>query len=167
MGRRRIEMRAISDKSSRQVTFSKRRAGLFKKANELSSMCSAEVAVIAFSPGGKPFSYGYPNVDSVTSRFLNNQSEAKHAEHDKSVGTDLENMLEDKLKQLEAEKKKGEMLDKLVKPIMMDELGMVELKKLQASMEELRGKVKRRVSEMEASSSLLLLAENPKQEPQG
>jgi hypothetical protein len=50
-GRRgRREMRRIEDTTSRQVTFSKRRSGLFKKAHELSVLCDAEVALIVFSP---------------------------------------------------------------------------------------------------------------------
>ncbi|KAH9732247.1 MADS-box protein SOC1 [Citrus sinensis] len=46
-------MRRIENATSRQVTFSKRRNGLLKKAFELSVLCDAEVAVIIFSPRGK------------------------------------------------------------------------------------------------------------------
>lgn len=49
MGRGKIEMKKIENISSRQVTFSKRRAGLFKKAEELSVLCDAEIGVIVFS----------------------------------------------------------------------------------------------------------------------
>ncbi|KAK9081861.1 hypothetical protein Syun_031795 [Stephania yunnanensis] len=35
MGRRKIEIKAIEDKNKRQVTFSKRRKGLFKKAEQI------------------------------------------------------------------------------------------------------------------------------------
>ncbi|KAG8058177.1 hypothetical protein GUJ93_ZPchr0002g25169 [Zizania palustris] len=37
-------------RGSRQVCFSKRREGVFKKANELSVLCGAHVAVVFFSP---------------------------------------------------------------------------------------------------------------------
>ncbi|MFQ6634575.1 hypothetical protein Gotur_011123, partial [Gossypium turneri] len=46
-------MRRIENDTSRQVTFSKRRNGLLKKAFELSVLCDAEVALIIFSPRGK------------------------------------------------------------------------------------------------------------------
>ncbi|KAL6333580.1 hypothetical protein AAG906_028765 [Vitis piasezkii] len=55
MGRKKIEIRKIEKKSSLEVTFSKRRTGLFKKAGELCVLCGAEAAVIVFSPGGRAF----------------------------------------------------------------------------------------------------------------
>lgn len=50
-------MKRIENKISRQVTFSKRRSGLLKKAHEISVLCDAEVAVIVFSTVGKLFEY--------------------------------------------------------------------------------------------------------------
>jgi len=55
--RGRVEMRRIEDRVSRQVRFSKRRSGLFKKAFELSLLCDAEVALLVFSPAGKLYEY--------------------------------------------------------------------------------------------------------------
>ncbi|KAH0888169.1 hypothetical protein HID58_050598 [Brassica napus] len=57
MGRGKIEIKRIENANSRQVTFSKRRAGLLKKAHELSVLCDAEVAVIVFSKSGKLFEF--------------------------------------------------------------------------------------------------------------
>ena len=57
MGRRKIEIQKIESKDRLMVTFSKRRAGLFKKAHELSQLCGATVAVLVFSPAGKPFTF--------------------------------------------------------------------------------------------------------------
>lgn len=51
--RGKIEMKRIENVTSRQVTFSKRRNGLLKKAYELSVLCDAEVAVIIFSQKGR------------------------------------------------------------------------------------------------------------------
>ncbi|KAF2601821.1 hypothetical protein F2Q70_00026654 [Brassica cretica] len=67
MGRGRIEIKKIENVNSRQVTFSKRRNGLMKKANELSILCDAEIAVIVFSSTGKVYDfssgrYGYSAV---------------------------------------------------------------------------------------------------------
>lgn len=67
MGRGKIEIKRIENANSRQVTFSKRRAGLLKKARELSVLCDAEVAVIVFSKSGKLFEFsstGYYNLIS-------------------------------------------------------------------------------------------------------
>ncbi|KAJ0742917.1 putative transcription factor MADS-type1 family [Helianthus annuus] len=57
MGRGRIEIKKIENVSSRQVTFSKRRAGLMKKAKELAILCDAEVGVIIFSSTGKLYDF--------------------------------------------------------------------------------------------------------------
>ncbi|KAF2296529.1 hypothetical protein GH714_040537 [Hevea brasiliensis] len=57
MGRGKIVIRRIDNSTSRQVTFSKRRSGLLKKARELSILCDAEVGVIIFSSTGKLYDY--------------------------------------------------------------------------------------------------------------
>ncbi|KAE9605604.1 putative transcription factor MADS-type1 family [Lupinus albus] len=57
MGRGRVQLKRIENNINRQVTFSKRRAGLLKKANEISVLCDAEVALIVFSHKGKLFEY--------------------------------------------------------------------------------------------------------------
>jgi MADS-box transcription factor len=57
MGRGRVQLKRIENKINRQVTFSKRRGGLLKKAHEISVLCDAEVAVIVFSHKGKLFEY--------------------------------------------------------------------------------------------------------------
>ncbi|KAL4586660.1 hypothetical protein LXL04_011302 [Taraxacum kok-saghyz] len=57
MGRRKLEIMRIEDKSSRLVTFSKRRTGLIKKARQLSVLCDVDVAVIVFSARGKLYEF--------------------------------------------------------------------------------------------------------------
>ncbi|PKI73119.1 hypothetical protein CRG98_006527 [Punica granatum] len=57
MVRERIMMKKIDNATARQLTFSKRRRGLFKKAEELSVLCNAEIAVVVFSATGKLFEY--------------------------------------------------------------------------------------------------------------
>lgn len=57
MVRQRIEIKKIDNVTARQVTFSKRRRGLFKKARELSTLCDAEIALIVFSSTGRLFDY--------------------------------------------------------------------------------------------------------------
>lgn len=55
--RGKIQIKRIENTTSRQVTFSKRRNGLLKKAQELSILCDAEIALIIFSSTGKLFEY--------------------------------------------------------------------------------------------------------------
>ncbi|PWA86712.1 flowering locus C-like protein, splicing variant 2 [Artemisia annua] len=57
MGRRKLEIKRIEDKNSRQVTFSKRRTGLMKKARQLSVLCDVDIAVVVFSSGGKLYEF--------------------------------------------------------------------------------------------------------------
>ncbi|KAL2547215.1 Agamous-like MADS-box protein AGL31 [Forsythia ovata] len=57
MGRKKLEIKRIEDKSARQVTFSKRRNGLLKKAKELAVLCDVEVGVYIFSSRGKLYHY--------------------------------------------------------------------------------------------------------------
>ncbi|GLJ40405.1 hypothetical protein SUGI_0832040 [Cryptomeria japonica] len=57
MGRGKIEIKRIENTTNRQVTFSKRRGGLLKKAHELSVLCDAQLALIIFSTTGKLFEY--------------------------------------------------------------------------------------------------------------
>ncbi|KAL9409583.1 hypothetical protein AB3S75_047904 [Citrus x aurantiifolia] len=57
MVRGKIQMKKIENDTSRQVTFSKRRNGMVKKAYELSVLCDAEVAVIIFSQKGRLYEF--------------------------------------------------------------------------------------------------------------
>lgn len=57
MGRGKVVVRRIENSTSRQVTFSKRRKGLLKKASELGVLCDAEVGLIIFSNTGKRYEF--------------------------------------------------------------------------------------------------------------
>ena len=57
MGRGKIEIKRIENRTSRQVTFSKRRSGLIKKTHELSVLCDAHIGLIVFSATGKLTEY--------------------------------------------------------------------------------------------------------------
>lgn len=57
MARERIKIKKIDNVTARQVTFSKRRKGLFKKAEELAVLCDVDVALIMFSATGKLFQF--------------------------------------------------------------------------------------------------------------
>ncbi|KAF8402327.1 hypothetical protein HHK36_013281 [Tetracentron sinense] len=53
-------LRNERSKAGRQVCFSKRRKGLFKKASDLSAISGLDIAAVVFSPAGKPFVLGNP-----------------------------------------------------------------------------------------------------------
>lgn len=78
-GRQKIEIKKIENDSERQVTFSKRKSGVFKKASEMATLCSTEVGVVVFSESGKPFSYGNPSIESVAHRFIQQQQNQNDA----------------------------------------------------------------------------------------
>ncbi|ONM51093.1 MADS3 [Zea mays] len=70
MGRGKVQLKRIENKINRQVTFSKRRNGLLKKAHEISVLCDAEVAVIVFSPKGKLYEYASDSrMDKILERY--------------------------------------------------------------------------------------------------
>ncbi|NP_001290512.1 MADS-box transcription factor 16 [Elaeis guineensis] len=66
MGRGKIEIKKIENPTNRQVTYSKRRTGIMKKAKELTVLCDAEVSLIMFSSTGKFSEYCSPLSDTKT-----------------------------------------------------------------------------------------------------
>ncbi|XP_073310890.1 MADS-box protein JOINTLESS-like isoform X2 [Primulina huaijiensis] len=68
MVRQKIEIKRIDNLTARQVTFSKRRRGLFKKAQELSTLCDAELGLIVFSATGKLFSFSSSSMTQLIQR---------------------------------------------------------------------------------------------------
>ncbi|XP_047982978.1 agamous-like MADS-box protein MADS3 isoform X3 [Salvia hispanica] len=84
MGRGRVELKRIENKINRQVTFSKRRNGLLKKAYELSVLCEAEVALIIFSSRGKLYEFATTSTTETLERYhrcsLNHQENSGEGE---------------------------------------------------------------------------------------
>ncbi|TVU15768.1 hypothetical protein EJB05_39306, partial [Eragrostis curvula] len=72
MGRGRVELKKIENPTNRQVTFSKRRMGLLKKASELAILCDAQIGVIIFSGSGKMYEYSSPpwRIANIFDRYL-------------------------------------------------------------------------------------------------
>ncbi|EHK25422.1 uncharacterized protein TRIVIDRAFT_144166 [Trichoderma virens Gv29-8] len=69
MGRRKIEIKAIKDDRNRSVTFLKRKGGLFKKAHELSVLCSVDVAVFIFGNNKKLYEYSSADMQHLITRY--------------------------------------------------------------------------------------------------
>ncbi|MFQ6664226.1 hypothetical protein Gotur_031405 [Gossypium turneri] len=92
LGHQKIEMAKIKYESNLQVTFSKRRSDFFKKASELCTLCGVEIAITVFSSGNKLI-------------------EAHH----NAIILRLNAQLTEMMSQIEAQKKRGEELDKMRK----------------------------------------------------
>ncbi|XP_034914947.1 agamous-like MADS-box protein AGL104 [Populus alba] len=72
MGRVKLEIKRIENNTNRQVTFSKRRNGLIKKAYELSVLCDIDIALIMFSPSGRLSHFsGKKRIEDVLARLVN------------------------------------------------------------------------------------------------
>ncbi|XP_010504899.1 PREDICTED: agamous-like MADS-box protein AGL29 [Camelina sativa] len=178
MGRRKIKMEMVQDMNTRQVTFSKRRTGLFKKASELATLCNAELGIVVFSPGGKPFSYGKPDLDSVADRFLkeyddNDDSDSGDEEgRGRRTRPKLKRMSErlDTLNQeIEAEKKRGEKAQEKLESAgdrrfkkSIEALTLEELNEYKDKLETVHDRVQSDASRIQASSDLVLLSNDKK-----
>ncbi|KAF7062910.1 hypothetical protein CFC21_069459 [Triticum aestivum] len=88
MGRGKIAIERIDNATNRQVTFSKRRGGLMKKARELAILCDADLALIIFSSTGRLYNFASSSgMEAILERYqeakqehcgvLNPTSEAK------------------------------------------------------------------------------------------
>nr|AFN68750.1 PISTILLATA-like protein [Magnolia stellata]AFN68771.1 PISTILLATA-like protein [Magnolia amoena] len=65
MGRGKIEIKRIENSTNRQVTYSKRRGGIMKKAKEITVLCDAQVSLVIFSSTGKMSEYCSPSTELV------------------------------------------------------------------------------------------------------
>lgn len=161
IGRQKIEIKRIENEEARQVCFSKRRAGLFKKATELSILCGAEMALVVFSPAGKPFTFGHPSVDLVADRYLygdvcprmggTRRGAAAVGELNKEHAAMVEKLGE--------EKRRKEDLEKTLKEMWpadgnLDGVGVQQLEWLEKRLESLREEVE-----------VMLMRRNPMEAP--
>lgn len=150
------------------MCFSKRRAGLFKKAHELSVLCGAHLAVIVFSPAKKPFSFGHPSVHHVIDRYLASDPSSSVTPHmpmqthhhmlpSHDATSELNRELGDLTAQLEASRKRKEMLESMLASKKgsiwsadVSELGLAEL-------ETVKDGLQRVWAELEVNKERLML----------
>lgn len=69
MGRKKINITRIHDERTRQVTFTKRKFGLMKKAYELSVLCGCEIALIIFNSNDRLFQYASSDINKVLLKY--------------------------------------------------------------------------------------------------
>ncbi|XP_016553501.2 agamous-like MADS-box protein AGL62 [Capsicum annuum] len=109
----------MENESNLQVTFSKRRAGLFKKTIEHCTLCGAKIAIVVFSLGkaNKVYSFGHPSVELLVNRFLgrdlpppNNEGHHNHLlrNHQNVVLRELNKEVMNMEEILQMEKSRGE-----------------------------------------------------------
>ncbi|KAK6939402.1 Transcription factor, K-box [Dillenia turbinata] len=129
MARGKIQIRKIENATNRQVTYSKRRNGLFKKAGELTVLCDAKVSIIMFSGTGKMHEFISP---SLTTKQV-------YDDYQKSMGMDLwkthYERMQENLKKL---KETNRNLRKEIRQRMgeqLNDLGIDELRALEENME--------------------------------
>ncbi|CAI0385664.1 unnamed protein product [Linum tenue] len=156
-GRQKVEMVKMVKDSNRQVTFSKRRSGLFKKASELCTLCGVEIAIIVFSPGHKVFSFGHPSIQALLDRFLARNptklatSSSSSSAHRNAQVRELNAQLTQVLQEVEIEKKHGEELNRIRKisqshcwwEAPVRELGLDQLQHLKAALQEFSKNISR------------------------
>ncbi|XP_061950037.1 agamous-like MADS-box protein AGL104 [Populus nigra] len=86
MGRVKLQIKRIENNTNRQVTFSKRRNGLIKKAYELAILCDIDIALIMFSPSGRLSHFsGKRRLEDVIARYIN------MSEHDRDFSCGIQN----------------------------------------------------------------------------
>ncbi|XP_044470720.1 agamous-like MADS-box protein MADS2 [Mangifera indica] len=72
MGRVKLQLKKIENKTYRHITFAKRKSGLIKKAYELSTLCDVELALMIFSPAGKLILFdGKKRVEKILMHYIN------------------------------------------------------------------------------------------------
>ncbi|THU73555.1 hypothetical protein C4D60_Mb04t24100 [Musa balbisiana] len=109
MVRGKTQLKRIENATSRQVTFSKRRNGLLKKALELSVLCDAEIGLIIFSARGKLYEFASSSMQDTIERY---QAHAKQCnssgaiEHENQPSRQEAASLFTKIEHLEASKRK-------------------------------------------------------------
>ncbi|OEL36353.1 hypothetical protein BAE44_0002634 [Dichanthelium oligosanthes] len=137
---------------------------MFKKASELSILCGAMVAIVAFSPAGRPFSFGSPSFKAVIDRFLTLIGPAMSGESCDSSSGETNTMKEGlectELEQsIEGEKKRKERLKEAIERNMdgrlMDWLtanaypsGLDELQEFHKKLVEIQDAVKEKIKQV-------------------
>ncbi|XP_028764883.1 truncated transcription factor CAULIFLOWER A-like [Neltuma alba] len=138
MGRGRVQLKRIENSSTRHVTFSKRKGGLLKKANEISVLCDAQVALILFSCRGKLTEFNSPSssMDSILERY----ERCSHSEQLAGSNNDSQGNLSLELFKLTT---RAEVLQKNIRNYEGEDLDPLSLKELQSLEHQLENALKR------------------------
>jgi hypothetical protein len=150
MGRGKVELKRIEDKSSRQVTFSKRRSGLMKKAQELSILCDVDVALFIFSGRGRlyEFSSGDSLKKILERHQARNAADGELGRNAKKLGTDQRTIL--------TGSEVLQIVHSHLDPKKVDQMNMTELTRLEHQLDAIlrQTRVKKTQLLMEAMTTL-------------
>lgn len=124
-------MKRIENATSRQVTFSKRRNGLLKKAYELSVLCEAEVALIVFSQKGRLYEFSSSNMQKTLERYLERVREERR-------GNEVEQHMQHLKHEAALIAKKIELLENSQRKLLGQNLGGCSLEELQDTENQLQ-----------------------------
>ncbi|CAF0743736.1 unnamed protein product [Didymodactylos carnosus] len=123
MGRKKIQIQRIADERTRQVTFTKRKFGLMKKAYELSVLCGCEIALIVFNSNDRLFQYASSDMDKVLLRY------AEYNEpHESCTNTEIVDILHRKQhsKNIDSEDELESESNCTMTPVICDQLQKIE-----------------------------------------
>lgn len=136
-------MKRIENATSRQVTFSKRRNGLLKKAFELSVLCDAEVALIVFSPRGKLYEFASSSITGSIERYRSHtrtNNTSTPASVDQNTQAQLKEESQHMMKKIDLlEASKRKLLGQGLGSCSLDELQKIE-QQLERSISSIRTK---------------------------
>nr|ABJ96363.1 dam2 [Prunus persica] len=135
--RKKIKIKKIDYLPARQVTFSKRRRGIFKKAEELSVLCESEVAVVIFSATGKLFDYSSSSTKDVVERY---QAHTNGVEKSDEPSVELQLEIENHIRLTKELEEKSCQL-RQIKGEDLEELNFDELQKLEQLVDASLGRV--------------------------
>ncbi|KAL3325935.1 hypothetical protein AABB24_036912 [Solanum stoloniferum] len=126
MVRGKTEMRRIENATSRQVTFTKRRNGLLKKAFELSVLCDAQVGLIIFSPRDKLYEFSTSSMQELIERYQRHTKDIQ-CENPAMEQNNMHNLKHDTSSLM----KKIELLEKSKRKLLGESLESCSLEELQ------------------------------------
>ncbi|XP_052204745.1 truncated transcription factor CAULIFLOWER A-like isoform X2 [Diospyros lotus] len=148
MGRKKVEMKRIQDKSSRQVTFSKRRSGLIKKAGELSVLCDVEIALFIFSNHGKLY------------EFCTGESSAKilqrYQSHSKAEGKSEAEIFRSRFASAQTSSELSEIIRRYLEEPYLEQLSVTDLSRLEEEIDAALAQTKSRKAQLLLSSVMAL-----------
>nr|ACH53559.1 MADS-box transcription factor MPP2 [Physalis peruviana] len=170
MVRQKIQIKKIDNLTARQVTFSKRRRGLFKKAQELSTLCDADIGLIVFSATGKLFEYSSSSMMQLIEKHKMQseranmdsleQLQSSNLQSEKKTHAMLSREFVDKnreLRQLHGEELQGLGLEELMKLEKLVEGGISRVLKIKGDkyMREISSLKKKEAQLQEENSQLI------------
>ncbi|XP_062120558.1 agamous-like MADS-box protein MADS3 isoform X2 [Humulus lupulus] len=144
MGRGKVVLERIENKINRQVSFSKRRNGLLKKAYELHVLCDAEVGLIIFSSRGKLYEFGSSDLNTIVERYR----QCTYASQNNNIeGEEPQNLILE-IPKLKAKYESLQRTERHFHGENLEELGLKELQNLEKRLDRTLSQARQRKWQM-------------------